>query len=130
MFGMSPSVTLKGQWKFSVKKMIAGADVGNSTLIGPGEILLCPPMLGDIATVRLTGKEVWVCGQDAYLGSTQGIVKDFKRQGLGKAMFSGEGLFVYKMSGTGLLWLTSFGAIIRKDVSCCSVCSSLDTIVD
>jgi uncharacterized protein (TIGR00266 family) len=116
MFGMSPSVTLKGQWKFSVKKMIAGADVANSTLIGPGEVLLCPPMLGDITTIRLTGQEVWSCGQDAYLGSTQGVVKDFKRQGLGKAMFSGEGLFVYKMSGTGLLWLTSFGAIIRKDL--------------
>ena len=32
-------------------------------------------------------------------------------------MFSGEGLFVYKISGQGILWVTSFGAIIRKDVS-------------
>jgi uncharacterized protein (AIM24 family) len=44
------------------------------------------------------------------------VVKEYKRQGIGKAMFSGEGLFVYKMSGNGLLWITSLGAIIRKDV--------------
>ena len=74
-------------------------------------------MLGDITSIRLNGNEQWNVGHDAYLASTQGVVKDHKRQGLGKAMFSGEGLFVYKMSGTGILWISSFGAIIRKDVS-------------
>jgi uncharacterized protein (TIGR00266 family) len=116
MIAMSPSITLKGQFKFSMKKIIAAADVGTTHLIGPGEILLAPPMLGDITSLRLNGNEMWSVGQDAYLASTQGIIKDYKRQSLGKAMFSGEGLFVYKMSGTGLLWLTSFGAIIRKDL--------------
>jgi uncharacterized protein (AIM24 family) len=117
MIAMSPSITLKGQLKFSMKKMIAGADIGTTHLTGPGEILLAPSMLGDITSLRLTGNEQWSVGQDAYLASTQGIIKDHKRQALSKAMFSGEGLFVYKMSGTGLLWLTSFGAIIKKDVS-------------
>ncbi|KFA47161.1 hypothetical protein S40293_09938 [Stachybotrys chartarum IBT 40293] len=116
MIAMSGSVSLKGQFKFSMKKMIAGADIGSTTLVGPGEVLLGPPMLGDIATLRLMGTEVWNVGQDAYLAGTQGIKKDHKRQGLGKAMFSGEGLFVYKMSGTGLIWLVSFGAIIKKDL--------------
>lgn len=116
MIAMSPTITLKGQLKFSMKKMIAGADVGTTNLIGPGEILLGPPMLGDITSLRLTGNEQWSVGQDAYLASTQGVIKDYKRQGLGKAMFSGEGLWVFKISGTGLLWLTSFGAIIRKDL--------------
>lgn len=117
MIAMSHTVTLKGNVKFSMKKMIAGADVASSTLVGPGEVLLAPPMLGDITSLRLTGNEQWSVGQDAYLASTQGVVKDYKRQGLGKAMFSGEGLWVYKISGVGLMWLTSFGAIIRKDVS-------------
>jgi uncharacterized protein (AIM24 family) len=47
----------------------------------------------------------------------QGVVKDYKAQGIGKAIFSGEGLFVYKVSGVGILWISSLGAIIRKDVS-------------
>jgi hypothetical protein len=116
LIGMSPSVTLKGQLKFSMKKMITGADLTSSTYVGPGEVLLAPHSLGDITTVRLTGKETWSVGQDAFLASTQGVIKDFKRQGLGKAMFSGEGLWVYKISGTGLLWVSSFGAIIKKTV--------------
>ena len=46
-----------------------------------------------------------------------GVVKDYKAQGLTKAMFSGEGFFVYKVSGIGIMWISSLGAIIRKDVS-------------
>jgi uncharacterized protein (AIM24 family) len=118
MIAMSHSVTLKGNFKFGMKKLVAGGEIGSSTFIGPGEVLLGPWMLGDITTIRLTGNEVWSVGQDAYLASTQGVNKDFKRQGLSKAMFSGEGWWVNKITGKGLLWITSFGAIIRKDVSC------------
>ncbi|TWU79127.1 hypothetical protein ED733_008797 [Metarhizium rileyi] len=116
MIAMSPSMTLRGELKFSVKKMIAGAEMSTSRYVGPGELLLAPPMLGDITSIRLTGQESWVVGHDAFLAATQGIIKDHKRQGLGKAMFSGEGLFVYRISGIGIMWLTSFGAIIRKDL--------------
>lgn len=117
MVAMSPTITLKGHVKFSVKKIIAGGELASSTYTGPGELILAPPSLGDITSIRLTGKETWSVGHDAYLAYTQGVIKDYKRQGLGKAIFSGEGLFVYKISGTGLLWVSSFGAIIRKDVS-------------
>lgn len=114
---MSPTITLRGELKFSMKKMITGTEMSTSRYIGPGELLLAPPMLGDITSIRLNGQESWVIGHDAFLAATQGVIKEHKRQGLGKAIFSGEGLFVYRMSGTGIMWLTSFGAIIRKDVS-------------
>ncbi|KAK7739166.1 hypothetical protein SLS53_005802 [Cytospora paraplurivora] len=117
MIAMSPTVTLRGAYKFSMKKLVAGGEMGHSTFTGPGELLLGPPFLGDVTSIRLTGSESWSVGHDGYLASTQGVVKEYKRQGLGKAMFSGEGLWVYKISGTGLLWLTSFGAIIRKDLT-------------
>ena len=91
--------------------------MAHSSYTGPGELLFAPATLGDITTIRLTGKDVWNVGRDAFLAATQGIVKEYKSQGISKAMFSGEGLFVYKMSGTGILWISSFGAIIRKDVS-------------
>jgi uncharacterized protein (AIM24 family) len=117
MIAMTPTVTLKGTVKFSMKKLIAGGEMAHSTFTGPGELLLAPASLGDITNIRLSGDDQWSVGKDAFLACTQGIVKEYKRQGIGKAMFSGEGLFVYKMSGNGLLWITSFGAIIRKDVS-------------
>ncbi|KAI9754747.1 MAG: hypothetical protein M1815_005446 [Lichina confinis] len=116
MVGMSATMTLKGAMKFSMKKLIAGGDIGSSTYTGPGELILAPPALGDISNIRLSGQEQWNVGKDAFLAATQGVVKDYKSQGIGKAMFSGEGLFVYKISGNGILWITSLGAIIRKDL--------------
>ena len=117
MIAMSPTVTLKGAVKFSMKKLIAGGEMTSSTYTGPGELLLAPSYIGDLTTLRLTGNENWNVGKDAFIACTQGIEKDYKNQGFGKAMFSGEGLFVYKISGTGIMWIGSFGAIIRKDVS-------------
>ncbi|GMG32672.1 unnamed protein product [Aspergillus oryzae] len=54
---------------------------------------------------------------NAFLAKTSGVEKDYKSQGMTKAVFSGEGFIIYHMSGVGLVWLQSFGAIIRKDVS-------------
>ncbi len=119
---MTPTITLKGSVKFSMKKLVMGGEMTHSTFTGPGELLLAPPSLGDITNIRLGGNEQWSVGRDAFLACTQGVVKEYKRQGIGKAMFSGEGLFVYKISGNGLLWITSLGAIIRKDVSSLSWC--------
>lgn len=116
MIAMSPTVTLKGAIKFSMKKLIGGGEISTSSYTGPGEILFAPPFLGDITTLRMTGKEDWNVGKDAFLACTQGVSKDLKNQGFSKAMFSGEGLFVYKIGGIGILWLASLGAIVRKDV--------------
>ncbi|KAI5266775.1 DUF124-domain-containing protein [Aureobasidium subglaciale] len=125
MIAMSPTVTLKGAIKFSLKTMVVGGHMTQSTYTGPGELLLAPPSLGDITNIRLTGEQIWNVGKDAFLACTQGksytqtspcVVKDYKRQGLTKAMFSGEGFFVYKISGIGILWLSSLGAILRKDL--------------
>lgn len=113
---MSPTITLKGEVKFSMKKLIAGGELTASTYTGPGEVLFAPSFIGDMTTLRLTGSDTWNVGKDAFIACTQGVVKEYKSQGLSKAMFSGEGLFVYKISGSGIMWIASFGAILRKDV--------------
>ena len=117
MIAMSHTVNLKGAVKFSMKKLLVGGEMAVSNYTGPGEILFAPSTLGDISLLKLNGKETWNLGKDAFLAATQGVIKEFQRQSFSKAMFSGEGMFVYKMSGNGILWISSFGAIIRKDVS-------------
>jgi hypothetical protein len=117
MIAMTPTITLKGTMKFSLKKALIGGDMSKSQYTGPGELLLAPASIGDITIIKLGGHEQWSVGKDAFLACTQGIVTEYKSQGVTKAMFSGEGLFVYKISGQGILWCTSFGAIIKKDVS-------------
>ncbi|KAI9768861.1 MAG: hypothetical protein M1840_004675 [Geoglossum simile] len=115
MIAMSPTVTLKGSMKFSVRKLIAGGEMAHSNYTGPGELLLAPPALGDITIIRLDGNQ-WNVGKDAFLACTQGVVKEYKSQGFTRGLFSGEGLFVYKMTGNGIVFVTSLGAIIRKDL--------------
>lgn len=117
MIAMSPTMTLKGSAKFTLKKLVAGGEMSKSTYTGPGELLLAPSSIGDITIIKLSGQEQWSVGKEAFLACTQGIVTEYKSQGVSKAIFSGEGLFVYRISGQGILWCTSFGAIIRKDLA-------------
>lgn len=121
MIAMSPTITLKGTVKLSVKKMLIGGEMAHSTFTGPGELLMAPAALGDISLLRLAGQDTWTVGKDAFLACTQGVVKEYKNQSFSKAMFSGEGLFVYKITGAGILWFSSFGAIIKKEVSLAGV---------
>lgn len=114
---MSPTISLKGTVKFSLKKLVTGSELTTSDYKGPGEVIFAPPYLGDITTLRLTGNNEWRVGKDAFIAATNGVIKDTKRQGLSKAVYSGEGLFTYSMTGSGIAWVGSFGAIIRKDVS-------------
>jgi len=117
MVAMSPTVTLRGSIKLSFKKLISGGEIAHSTFTGPGDVILAPPCLGDIVPIRLDGNQLWTMGKDAFLANTQGVIKDYKAQSLGNAMFSGEGLFVYKIKGEGILFVTSLGAIIQKNLA-------------
>lgn len=123
MIAMSPTMTLKGSFKFSAKKLLVRGEMAHSTYTGPGELLLAPHALGDVTNIRLTGDETWSVGRDAFMACTQGVTKDYKAQSISKAIFSGEGLFVYNISGVGLCWIQSMGAIIRKDVRQASLSS-------
>ena len=59
MIAMSPTMTLKGNLKFSLKKALIGGDMSKSTYTGPGELLLAPSSIGDITIIKLGGKEQW-----------------------------------------------------------------------
>lgn len=88
-----------------------------SEYTGPGELLVAPTVLGDITVLRLSASQQWKIGRDAFLAATSGVKHDHKAQSLSKTFFSGEGLWIYTFHGTGLVWIQSFGAILKKDVS-------------
>jgi uncharacterized protein (AIM24 family) len=117
MIHMAGTVQLTGKVKFSVRKMFTGGEMAESTFAGTGKVALAPTLAGDIVTLHVDPNGRWKVGKDAYLACTQDVHKETKSQGLGKALFSGEDLFVYHVTGQGLIWLTSFGAVDRLDVS-------------
>lgn len=90
--------------------------MAHSIYTGPGEVLLAPSGLGDIMPMQFNNNGEWYLGKESFLASTSGIKMMLHRQRLSQAVFSGEGLFVYKIEGQGLVWAQSFGAIIKKQV--------------
>ncbi|KAI7530393.1 hypothetical protein KC331_g14693, partial [Hortaea werneckii] len=112
MIHMSPTVKLEGAIKFSMRKMFTGGQMSQASFTGPGTVALAPTLMGDIVALQIANDgKVWNVGKDAFLACTGEVDKETKSQGFSKAMFSGEDLFIYKMMGQGLVWLTSYGAV-------------------
>lgn len=112
MAAMSANLKLEG--KVKLKNMFSAGKTFSSCVTapnGPGELVLAPPMMADVMPLHLSGGIEWIVGESCFLGSTPGVQKSTKIQGFGKALFSGEGLFVTKVSGNGVAFITSLGAI-------------------
>ncbi|RGP74503.1 hypothetical protein FLONG3_6062 [Fusarium longipes] len=116
MIHMSGTVELSGKSKFSFGKLFTGGNMYESLYAGPGRVALGPTLFGDIITLHVDGRQSWTIGRDAFLASTSEVSKKRETQGLGKALFSGEDLFVFRIEGQGIMWLTSFGAVDRLDL--------------
>jgi uncharacterized protein (TIGR00266 family) len=119
MVSMSANVELQSQMKGglmgALKRAVGGESAFVSTFTargGPGEVTLAPGSPGDIAGLEMKNQLFYV-QSSSYLAGDAGLVVD-TRWGGAKSFFGGEGLFVLQVSGTGLLLVSSFGAIHRK----------------
>ena len=102
-----------------LKRMLAGENLflNHFTAHQPEQTLIIGPrLLGDVKHYKMTGGTLVVQGS-SWMASASGIDIDATWQGLTKALFSGEGMFWVKCSGTGDLLLSSFGAIYTVDVN-------------
>lgn len=121
MVSMSANVELQSQMKGGLFGAIKRAAGGESAFIstftargGPGEVTLAPGAPGDIAAIELSGAPFFV-QSSSYLAGDASLSVDTKWGGA-KSFFSGEGLFVLLVQGQGLLLVSSFGAIHRKQL--------------
>jgi uncharacterized protein (TIGR00266 family) len=119
MVSMSANVELQSQMKGGLLGAIKRAAGGESAFVstftargGPGEVTFAPGAPGDIAAIELNNQMFYV-QSSSYLAGDASLVVD-TRWGGAKSFFGGEGLFVLQVSGTGLLLVSSFGAIHRK----------------
>lgn len=119
MVSMSANVELQSQMKGglmgALKRAVGGESAFVSTFTargGPGEVTFAPGSPGDIAAIEMSNQLFFV-QSSSYLAGDANLNVD-TRWGGAKTFFGGEGLFVLQVSGTGLLLLSSFGAIHRK----------------
>ena len=108
----------KGGIMKGVKRMFSGESffLNHFTATADSqEIIIGPSMAGDIIQHQLNGQTLVVQGS-SWLASSAGIEIDTTWQGMVSGMFSGEGMFWVKCSGTGVVLVNSFGAIYEKQV--------------
>jgi len=74
-----------------------------------GEVLLAPTLPGDIFSMELNN-EAYFVQSGSFLASAEDVETDTKWSGA-RTFFSGEGLIMLRCSGTGMLLLSSYGAI-------------------
>ncbi|HVG30312.1 MAG TPA: TIGR00266 family protein [Pyrinomonadaceae bacterium] len=119
MVSMSANVELQSQMKGgllgALKRTVGGESAFVSTFTArgaAGEVSFAPGGPGDIAAIELANQAFFV-QSSSYLAGDASLVVDTKWGGA-KSFFGGEGLFVLQVTGTGLLLVSSFGAIHRK----------------
>lgn len=121
MVSMSPSITLESKTAGGLGKAF-GRLLGGESFFqtyfhathGPGELVLAPAALGDIVTLLLNN-ESWMVTSGSYLAGSPTLEIETKLNM--KSFFAGESLFIMRISGSGILFLSSFGAIRRIDLA-------------
>jgi len=117
MVGMSSNLNLQskmegGLFKALGRAMLAGESMFQSTYTaqgGPGEILLAPSTPGDILGVELNNQSFMVQA-GSYLAGSTALNIETKFAGMG-SLIGGEEAFMVRVTGTGTLLLSSYGAI-------------------
>jgi uncharacterized protein (TIGR00266 family) len=127
MIAMSPQITVEttsrsrggsGGFLKGVKRMFSGENffLNHFTSHQDGsEIILGPSLIGDVAHHQLNNATL-IVQSSGWLAACGKIDIDTTWQGLGAALFGGEGLFWVKCSGQGDVLLNSFGAIYEIEV--------------
>ncbi len=115
--GIQMKSRVKGGLMKGVGRMLGGESlfISEFTATYPGELLLSPGVPGDIQHYKLSGNSLFV-QSSGFVAASPTVQMDTKFQGF-KGFFSGESLFLIKVSGQGDFWFSSYGAILEIPVA-------------
>jgi len=97
------------------RSLLGGESFFMNHYTGSGEVSFASSVPGDIKHIKMTGNTLFV-QSGSFIASAGDITVDTKFGGA-KTFFSGEGLFLLKISGTGDLFISSFGAITERELA-------------
>jgi len=96
------------------RSLLGGESFFMNHFTGSGEVTFASSVPGDISHVKMTGNTLLV-QSGSFICSSGDVTVDTKFGGA-KSFFSGEGLFLLKISGTGDLFISSYGAITMREL--------------
>jgi uncharacterized protein (TIGR00266 family) len=115
MVSMSPTIgmasKMAGGLGKAIGRMFGGESAFQTTFTathGSGEVLLAPSTVGDVVPLHLRGDGYMVTSGSYLAGDTS---LEIETRASFRGLLVGEGLFLMRVSGHGLLLLSSFGAI-------------------
>jgi uncharacterized protein (TIGR00266 family) len=121
MVSMSSSIEIQTKARGGVfgalKRSVLGGEsffVNTFRAAEAGEVTLAPALPGDVYAMELSGGSFYA-QSGAYLASSPEIHVDTKWGGA-KTFFSREGLFLLKLTGTGTVFLSSYGAVHEVEI--------------
>lgn len=124
MVSMDESIQMETKTGGSLSSVLKRTVLGGESLfvndmiatVNNSQLTLAPALPGDIAAVEIQAGRELLVQSGSYMASTPEIVVDTKF-GAGRSFFSGEGLFLLKLTGPGLSFLSSYGAIAQVDLA-------------
>lgn len=117
MAWMDCNLTMKAKMSGGFKRMLSGEKLFISEFSADGgeaSMGIAPGTPGEIGHVYLEDSTVYL-QNSSYLASSPDLALAIEFQGF-KGFFSGEKLFMIKVSGTGDLFFNTFGGLIEIDV--------------
>jgi uncharacterized protein (TIGR00266 family) len=82
---------------------------------GAGKAAFVAAPIGDIDILEISADKGYIIQKAAYIASTPGVDLDVKWEGFTKGLF-GQGLFMIKVTGSGMMFINTFGAIDRHSL--------------
>ena len=83
---------------------------------GPGQAAFAAAPVGDVEAIEVKPDQGYIIQKSAYIASTSGIDLDVKWEGFSRGLF-GQGLFMLKATGSGTLFINTFGAIDKHTLT-------------
>ncbi len=83
---------------------------------GQGELAFAAAPVGDIETMEINPDKGYIVQKSAYIASTESVDLDVKWEGFTRGLF-GQGLFMLKATGNGILFINTFGAIDKHTLN-------------
>lgn len=123
MAAMDASLTMKSQMRGGLMKSVGRMFAGESLFINEftangqgGQLYISPGVPGDVQHYRLDGRRALMVQSSGFVACSPTVEMNTQFQGV-KGFFSGESLFLIRVTGEGDFWFSSYGAIIEIPVA-------------
>jgi uncharacterized protein (TIGR00266 family) len=123
MVALSPGLHLTGKMEGGFGKALARMFSGESFFLqnieareADGYALLAAAAPGEIVPVPVAAGQELTVQKNGFLAGSAGIDVSTKVQSIARGLFSGEGLFVVKITGEGTVFLSTYGAAYSLNI--------------